>query len=209
MLDLLRIWGGAVAGLALAFFFLIGLFVGLMFRPRRSGGAEKPRRVDDKGRSKSGFICGECHRELAFERRELVRLSPQETALVVRIYPHFQGRVLAEYVCPGCGASHYFVIDRSPIEWIGVDLYSPQVRTGNCFECRKHLAVPPWKPGLYDGRVDEAPEPASDYGLVCARCGAVVCVECVKRITRQRSRTGELICPRCSRRPVERFFHGT
>ncbi|MBX7255798.1 MAG: hypothetical protein K1Y02_05515 [Candidatus Hydrogenedentes bacterium] len=151
--------------------------------------------------------CNTCHRHLVIHPHQLVTLSGPEMALCVRVKPELRGRKMAEFVCPYCEASHAFLMDRRPPEWIGANLYSPQVKTSTCMECSKPLRKAPWPPMLYDGRLNEAPELHADLGLVCSRCQAVVCVACVKNATRNRTKDGSLVCPRCHRTPVNRVFH--
>lgn len=151
--------------------------------------------------------CSTCHRRMVIHPNQLVSLSGPEMALCVRVKPDLRGRKLAEFVCPYCDASHAFVLDRRPPEWIGANLYSPQTKTSTCMECGKPLRKAPWPPMLYDGRLHEAPELHPDLGLVCSRCQAVTCVSCVKNATRNRTKDGSLVCPRCQRTPVNRVFH--
>ena len=158
------------------------------------------------GREALHFECSICRRDLVFSPAEMVRLSPVEIALVVRSSPGLVGSKLAEYVCPYCQAAHCFVVDAGPPQWVGVNFYEPQDTAARCSECRKPVQTPPWPPGLYDGRPLEAPSLLPDYGLVCDRCGAVCCFACCEKNTRHRTEDGSLVCPRCFRSPVDRFY---
>jgi len=154
------------------------------------------------------ITCSVCREELVFQESELISLSPQERALVVRVKPDLVGKNLREYVCPHCEAGHCFVGERSRLRWVGANLYQPQAGTKCCFECRKPLVKPPWAVGAYDGRLEEAPVLAPDYGLVCSRCGAVCCVACCSKMARARTNETKWVCPRCFRYPIETVFHG-
>jgi ssDNA-binding Zn-finger/Zn-ribbon topoisomerase 1 len=160
--------------------------------------------------SRSGTIdlpCSVCQKELVFTSSELTKLSGAEVALVVRSVPRARTRSVAEYVCPHCEASHYFLVDGAKPEWIGANLYTPETKTGRCQQCRKALHAPAWGQGQYDGRLKEAPFLRPDYGLVCPFCKSVICVECAERTSHNRTADGALICPRCHRQPVDRVFH--
>lgn len=149
--------------------------------------------------------CTICHKPLVFGSSELVALTPTEIALVVRLHPTLVGRKLFEYVCPYCDASHCFVAERQKYQWVGVNSYNPQAVTSNCMECGRALARPPWPKGLYDERLHEVTHMRDEYGLICSRCGARCCVGCCKKSTPR----AELpyLCPRCHRRPIEKFLH--
>ncbi len=151
--------------------------------------------------------CNVCRKSMIIHPSQLVRLTGPEVALCVRINPKLVGRPLAEYICPYCEASHCFVLDTRPPEWAGTNLYSPHSKGTLCMECGKPLRKPPWPQGQFDGRLNEAPELLADYGLVCSKCHAVTCVACVKDATRNRTKDGALVCPRCMRPPVTRVFH--
>ena len=112
-----------------------------------------------------------------------------------------------EYVCPYCEAAHCFSTDERDPVWLGVNLYTPQARTNHCAECRRPLRRPPWRPGVYDGRLAAAPHIPPDVGLVCSKCGAVCCVACCRDVTRKRTKDGSLLCPRCGRGPLETVYH--
>ena len=53
----------------------------------------------------------------------------------------------------------------------------------------------------------KCPELLPEYGLVCDRCGVVCCVECCIKVTKNRLENGGLLCPRCVRGPLYKFFH--
>lgn len=151
--------------------------------------------------------CSSCGKPLVVHRSELVPLSRPEVALCVRVQPDLVGHKLAEYVCPYCEASHCFVVDgRTPV-WVGANLYSPHQGGARCMDCGKPLQTPPWPAGAYDGRLNEAPSLQPDYGLVCSKCHAIVCVACTRLATRGRTKDGTFVCPRCARSPVDRSYH--
>ncbi len=163
-------------------------------RPRASGGALE-------------HACSSCNKPLVVAKAELVELSRPEIALVVRVRPDLTGQKLAEYVCPYCEASHCYLMERNRIEWVGVNLYSPHTTSTRCMDCGKPLRTPPWPPGTYDGRLNEAPALQPDYGLVCSKCHAVVCYACTMLATRGRTKDGSFVCPRCQRSPVDKTYH--
>lgn len=153
------------------------------------------------------MVCAVCAAATEVRPDGLVRLSSAEKALVVREKPAALGRDLVEYVCPQCDASHCFSAGRNAMELMGVNLYEGQQFQVMCKECRRPLEAPPWPAGSFDGRVNEAPGDVGALGLVCPFCGASSCVTCCRTSTRNRTGDGSLLCPRCYRGPIERFFH--
>ena len=153
------------------------------------------------------FTCTHCNKPLVVGKADLVELSKPEMALCVRAKPDLTGRPLAEYVCPYCEASHCFAVEGRRMVWVGVNLYSPHTGSARCMDCGKALRTPPWPPGTYDGRLKEAPALQPDYGLVCSKCHAVVCVACTQLATRGRTKDGSFVCPRCQRSPVDKTYH--
>lgn len=151
--------------------------------------------------------CTTCGNPLIVSSAQLTRLSYVEMGLVVRSLPKLVGQPLGEYICPHCRSSHCFVIGAKKIEYAGANLYSPEELTMRCMECRKLLKTPPWAQGTYDGRLAEAPHVSPDYGLRCSRCDAVCCYECCVKATRNRTKDGSLLCPRCFRGPVDKVLH--
>lgn len=197
-------WAGAV--LSLAVFGLTGL--GLLWYALTGRG--KTAGAFNRNRDGSFHaVCAVCAAAAEVRADALVRLSSAEKALVVRENPSALGKDLLEYICPHCDASHCFSADRGSVELIGVNLYEGQQFQVLCKECRKTLESPPWPAGTYDGRLREAPGDISSLGVVCPFCGATSCVGCCTSITRNRTGDGSLLCPRCYRGPVERFFHPT
>lgn len=191
------------AGAAAVFAVLaLGLLAGWWFwrgRPARTR--------HEGGKSTLEFPCENCSRTMIFDARELVPLSASEIGLVVRAKPDWVRRKLADYDCPYCSAAHVFAVDRKTPEFVGCDLYTPQVHAGRCLDCNTPLATPPWPAGSFDGRVSEAPELRSNFGLSCDRCGAVCCVACCEKATRGRTPDGSLLCPRCFRGPLTKIFN--
>lgn len=168
------------------------------------------RRQRNAGMSKGGALeapCSVCHRLLSVHKNNMTKLSSAEIGLIVSVHPGVQGRPLAEYQCPYCKASHTYATDTRPPEWISADTFQPGHAGGHCVNCSKTLQNPPWPPGAYDGKVLSAPDLGADHGLVCSRCAAVCCAECVKDVTRNRTKDGSLLCPRCYRSPVDKVYH--
>ena len=149
--------------------------------------------------------CTVCQKMLVVDQHEMQALSPPECALVVRNAPRIVGRPLAEYVCPYCESAHCFAMDAPVPEWIASDAYVPQGRGALCKECQKRLQNPAWPPGQYTGKIQDAPL-TPDTGMICKRCGAVCCVACIRRATRNRTPDGSYLCPRCARGPLEHEF---
>lgn len=187
---------------ALSFALLGVIALWLWARRGRVGGVDV--RVD---RGTIQMLCSVCRREMVFGENELVVLSAVEMALVVRNCREAVGHKLAEHVCPYCEAAHCFIVDGGRPSWIGVNFYTPQVTSNRCAECKRPLRTPPWTKGYYDGRLNEVPELAGDYGLVCRRCGAVCCVDCCQRNTRKPGPDGAFLCPRCAREGMSAFYH--
>ena len=174
----------------------------LRSRPAASGGVSgRP------GRNALQMPCTSCNRPLMIGREELVPLSKPEVALCVRVKPELTGKNLAEYVCPYCEASHCLSVTKRGLEWVGANLYSPHRGAARCMDCGKFLRTPPWPKGTYDGRLQEAPNLLPDHGLVCSKCQAIVCVDCTQRATRNRTKDGTFVCPRCFRSPVDKTYH--
>lgn len=177
---------------------------------KRSARILGPAHQGKRQRTPKGTVktaCSICQRELTFSLRDMRPLTSPEVALAVRGVPAAVGRALAEYVCPHCEAAYCFAVDaREPI-LVGINLYKPQTTGARCLQCRKLLEKPSWAPGVYDGRLAEAPNLSPNLGLVCPRCGAVCCVDCCRKATRGRTEQGALMCPRCSRYPMGKVFH--
>jgi hypothetical protein len=53
----------------------------------------------------------------------------------------------------------------------------------------------------------QAPRLDAKHGLICSRCGAVVCVKCCREASQGRTTDNSLRCPRCFRGPIEKFVH--
>jgi len=155
------------------------------------------------------FTCTYCSKPLVVSKADLAELSRPEVALCVRANPDLAGKELSEYVCPYCEASHCFTREGRRIAWVGANLYSPHAGRARCMDCGKPLRTPPWPPGTYDGRLNEAPALQPDYGLVCSKCHAVVCFGCTQLATRGRTKDGSYVCPRCQRSPVDKTYHPT
>lgn len=151
--------------------------------------------------------CAHCGDQTLIGPETLHALSASEKALVVRERHEVVGKNLMEYVCRTCDAAHCFIVSPSAVVYLGANFYEGQRVGARCAECQRGLVSPPWSPGEFDGKVDSAPAPIGDYGLVCPHCGAVCCVSCCNSVTRRRTKDGTLLCPRCFRGPLERFFH--
>lgn len=154
------------------------------------------------------FSCSKCGAALSFALSQTRDLNSFERALAVRERPDLAGHRLVEYSCPDCGAAHCYLSRGRKIAWIGANLYQPYEGGATCAECKKSLTTPPWDAGRYDGNLDGAPELSSGYGLVCQKCRAICCIECCEKCTKNRTRDGSLMCPRCFRPPMAVFFHG-
>ena len=152
------------------------------------------------------FECSSCQKTLILRPGEMTAISPAETALVVSVKPRVVGRALGEYRCPYCDADHCFIIEKWPPEYVTSNAYEPQDITAHCTECEKALRKPGWAEGDRDGDALTNPDLTDDHGLVCSRCGAVCCVGCCHDATRNRTKDGSLLCPRCHRGPVEKVF---
>jgi len=166
-------------------------------------------KTSKKRAAKGSFqlTCNVCRHELVIAMQDLRPLEGTEIGLAVRILPHVVGRKLADYACPYCEADHCFTVDGGQPEWVGANLYSPQASGAKCMDCGKQLNRPPWPKGQFKGRPLEAPNASPDFGLVCSRCDAVCCVDCVQKATRNRTTDGSLLCPRCHRSPVDEYFY--
>ena len=151
--------------------------------------------------------CTVCQSLLTLQSGELIPLTPPELGMVVCVHPELNGRKLAEYRCLHCDALHYFMIDVNPPLWVAENIYEPQSKKSTCSECRKPLKRPGWQEGLYDGRIEQAPNLEDSHGLVCSHCGAACCFKCCRFVTRNRTNDGSLLCPRCSRGPVDKVYH--
>ncbi len=151
--------------------------------------------------------CSACERPMVFRMEDLSMLSPPEVALVVRQHKNFAGAKMAEYICPYCETAHCYAVLRSGLHFLGTDLYSPALARVKCQECRKPLQRPSWPKGAFDLKIDDAPGLGANHGLVCSRCQSVICYECTQKATRGRTKDGSLLCPRCFRGPVDRFWH--
>jgi len=189
----------AAAGVLGAFAVIL---IALRMRNAPRSGDSTPRRVQQ-----FDLACTVCQQTLSIAVQDMRRLEGSEIALAVRVIPKLVGRPLADYVCPHCEADHCFTMDQGKPEWVGANLYSPQSKVSICQECQKVLKRPPWPERQYQGHPQDAPNPHPDYGLVCARCGARCCVSCVQSATRNRTKDGSFLCPRCRRQPVDAFFY--
>lgn len=153
--------------------------------------------------------CENCHHPLVIPMAELSPLSPPEKGLAVRGKPAWVKHRLAEYDCPYCETSHCFATDVRPPRWLGMDLYAPSKAGRCCRECGKALVMPRWSRGAYDGKMEDAPGALEDVALVCPHCNSPVCVPCCRSYTRNRTEDRSLLCPRCGRGPLTKFFHGS
>ena len=166
-----------------------------------------PRLVQPRRERRVEMRCSVCQRPLAARVEELKPLGPQETGFVVRVQPSAYGRVLAELHCPGCESSHIFAIDKVQPEYIASNPVNATSRKNSCAQCAAPLRKPAWPKGAYDGRLAEAKPLEDRHGLVCPRCGAVVCVQCSREASQGRTAPGTFRCLRCFRGPVETVYH--
>jgi len=151
--------------------------------------------------------CRACRKVMVLHRNTLSMLTAAEKGLAVSARPDLRGKALGRFVCPYCDAAHYYIVERSQLTFAGTNFYEPQDHGAVCMACQKPLVTPPWPESAYDGRVDDAPVKSPDHGLICSRCHAVCCVACCEAVTKGNARAEGLICPRCGRRPVDRFFY--
>lgn len=158
-------------------------------------------------RQRFDWSCPICQRELTIEPDQLNEIDGPEVALIVRDRPDVHRRPMADYRCPNCEAYHVFAMDKTPPEWLMANPFEAQRGSTLCSQCRVPLARPTWPQGAFDGRVDEAPGVDAKHGLTCSRCDSVVCLGCCRDATRNRTKDGSLLCPRCHRGPVETFFY--
>ncbi|MDP7639360.1 MAG: hypothetical protein QGG73_06550 [Candidatus Hydrogenedentes bacterium] len=153
-----------------------------------------------------GFDCPSCQQTLLIHPGEMAPISPVEIALVVSVKPSVVGRALGEYRCPYCDADHCFAIEAWPPEYVTSNAYESQAFTTHCPQCHKALRKPGWPPGDQDENALANSDMSDDHGLVCYRCEGVSCVSCCRGATRNRTKDGSLLCPRCDRGPVEKVF---
>lgn len=127
--------------------------------------------------------------------------------MIVQQRPQAYGRPIGEIRCRTCRTTHTFLLDTKPPTW----LISDEGRAGHtgivCTQCRRTLVNPPWPRGTRDGAVHQVEDAPDRAGVVCARCGDICCVECVRNASRGRTPDGSFLCPRCYRQPVDRFHH--
>ncbi|PCJ57735.1 MAG: hypothetical protein COA73_10450 [Candidatus Hydrogenedentota bacterium] len=150
--------------------------------------------------------CPTCQKIMTVPRNKIRPLRNVETALVVQIEPNLEQRLMGEFRCPHCESAHIFLLDTTPPHLVISDPGEPQTNTNQCTNCHKPLLKATWPRNEYEGRVLEAPDLQPKHGLICARCDAVCCVECVKDATRNRTKDGSLLCPRCHRAPVDKIY---
>lgn len=191
---------------------MLVLWLALRVRARNlrvhGGGSDSRAGTRKTGARTFTFTCDVCSKPLEATRAELVPLENFERGMVVRTAPEAAGRPLASYVCPHCESNHCFATDARVPEWLGANFYQPEETSRRCQACGNALDTPPWKPGEYDGRVEEAPRIQPTFGLRCPFCKAACCYGCISKFTRNRLKGGSLMCPRCRRHPVDAFYHG-
>jgi len=179
----------------------LSVVLGVYLYARRNKEGEKSKTVNILD-----MDCTICHKTLVINRAALAVPSPTEQALLVSARPSVRGRALGEYRCPYCDALHYFLTN-GPLKWVLANAYEPQTSTNNCMECTTQLKKPGWGMGRYDGAINDAPDLLPAHGLVCPRCDAVSCVACCRSFTRNRTKDGSFLCPRCGRGPIDKFHH--
>ena len=179
----------------------------LMLLARKPGaGGKKKTKKRRRGR-KFDFVCKNCQKALVLTRRDLERVPPTESGLMVSQDPSLVGRPLGECDCPHCGTTHYFCIDKKPPEYALTGAFVPQRRSNLCAQCHEPLENPAWELGKFDHQVAKAPKLTARHGLVCSRCEAITCVECCSKTSKGRTKDGSFLCPRCNRGPVVVFHH--
>ncbi len=153
------------------------------------------------------FTCTLCQKAMAFTQNEIKPLTGIEKGMVVASIPEARRRPLGFHECPHCGADHYFLLGKGLPQWAGSNLYVAQDKQATCIQCLRPLRKPPWPNGAYEGRPGDAPSQAIDFGLHCSRCGAVVCIECARRSTREPAPGGIMVCPRCFRPSLNAYYY--
>jgi hypothetical protein len=170
--------------------------------------AAKPRKAPPISEPKAITVrCSVCDHAIVFTVDQLAPLSAPETGLVVSARPEVVGKKLYDYVCPHCETSHCFTVNKKKPEWIGENMYQPEVKGARCMECKKPLKAPPWPRGTYDDRFSEVPHLEGDTGLECTRCDAIACATCAKANTLESTFNGAYRCCRCSRMSLDKIFH--
>lgn len=152
--------------------------------------------------------CSHCSELLRIDLSALTPLSRTEKGLSVSSDARLVGVDLRSHRCPHCESIQIFAMRDGRADFVGADMFTPQGAGDHCLECRRVVTIPPWEPGTYDGKFDEAPGLSADMGVACDRCGALVCFGCAKGVTRKRADDGSYQCPRCSRMSIDQFFHG-
>jgi len=151
--------------------------------------------------------CPVCKHEFEVFPGSMRPLTNVEIGLAVSAMPHLLGKQFVECECPRCDAALCFEVQHDRLRLAGSNIYTAHDRPGLCQNCQRPLATPPWPAGAYDGKLKEGLDIGPGIGLVCGRCGARCCYSCVQKATRGRTNGGALICPRCSRSPVDKVFH--
>jgi hypothetical protein len=153
------------------------------------------------------FSCPTCQNMLVITRESIVSITGVEAALVVQNIPNAPRHHLAEQRCLACSSMLTFRVDQWPPVFLIANAVEGQKISNNCVECRQPLVRPRFARGVYDGRIEEIPELNPKLGLKCSRCDAVSCVECLEFVTRNRTKDGSFLCPRCFRSPVNLVHH--
>lgn len=183
--------------LAGGFFFVLGA---VAFERRRA-------RPGQSGTSSLELPCPTCSKPLVVHRNDLTPLSSPEIALMVSAHGRQLGNKLGSMRCPYCESEHTFALDDKKPKWVASDTFEPHRAGTYCVNCRSPLLRPNWPAGSLDGQIRGHAAIQPKHGLVCSRCNAICCVECVQKVTRNRTADGSYLCPRCFRGPVEKVHH--
>ena len=160
------------------------------------------------GGSKSvTWNCKTCGNAITLHPKACSPLSREDAALTIQQRPRAYGRKMGTLQCTRCRTTHTFLIDTTPPAWIISDEKHATGTGQICTQCRDPLVSPPWPPRTRDGAIHLVPDAPPKAGVVCARCGAICCIECVRSASQGRSTDESFLCPRCYRKPVNRFHH--
>jgi hypothetical protein len=151
--------------------------------------------------------CPVCGHAFEVSPESMRSMTNVEIGLAVSSMPDLAGKSLVECVCPRCESALCFEEQHNQLRFAGSNIYTAHDRPGLCQNCQRPLATPPWPVGAYEGKLKEGLDISPDIGLVCARCEARCCYSCVQNATRNRTKGGALICPRCFRTPVDKVFY--
>jgi len=150
--------------------------------------------------------CPICQSQLNIKRRSMRTLNTLEMGMVVQQRPDLYNQPLSDYRCSSCSASLVFYMGEHQPQFVISNVGENQKSGSQCTQCKTRLLKPVWKKNTYENTLADAPL-ENEHGMVCPRCEAVCCLGCIKDATRNRTKDGSYLCPRCHRGPVEQVFH--